>query len=176
MNKKVVVGGALTIVLIAAAIWFFGLSDREDPAVVAIREQFAQREGMSEQDRAALQTQIAGLSEEQRQMLFEPMMQSRAKEMQSRAYALLAMPENQRKAELDKMIDEMEQRRRSWAANGERCPFGPPGEMSAADRDRRMKGMLDRTTPEMRATMHQMTKMMNQRREERGMEPIRGPR
>jgi hypothetical protein len=103
-------------------------------------------------------------------------MQQRSPEMQTRVRALMSMSEEQRRAEPDKWIDDMEKRRRNWERDGEqRRPPGPSG-MDGADRDRRMKGRLDQTTPETRATIQQMMKMVNKRREERGMQPMRGPR
>ena len=48
--------------------------------------------------------------------------------------------------------------------------------MTAAQRDQRGKERLDRSTPEMRAKMDRFRDMINDRREERGLEPIEGGR
>ena len=177
MNRKHVIGGIALLLLLLLGVWWFR---GEDAEVAALREQMENREEMSDADRQAFGERMRSLSDAQRRQLFEPMMQARQAEMQQRVYALMSMPEAQRRAELDKWIDGMEQRRSQWQGRGGprgggpgNGGGGPPrGEMTSAQRAQRGKGRLDRSTPEMRATMTQFFKMVKERREERGMEPI----
>lgn len=176
MNRKYVTWGIVVCLLLLFGVWWFRGEDRE---VTALREQMENREEMSDADRDAFRERMRSLSDDQRRQLFEPMMQARQAEMQQRVYALMSMPESQRRKEIDNWIDEMEQRRSQWQGRrggGGSPPGGgggpPRGEMTSAQRAQRGKGRLDRSTPEMRAAMTQFFKMVRERREERGMEPI----
>ncbi|WP_425397733.1 hypothetical protein [Aeoliella sp.] len=179
MNRKRVIGVVIVCLMLLCGGWALGWFGGEDREVAALREQMENREDMTEAEREAFGERMRALSDDQRRALFEPMMQARQAEMQRRVMNLLSMPESQRRKELDKWIDDMEQRRRSWEdrrAAGNRGPGrfgGPPrGETSGARRAQRGKGRLDRSTPEMRAAMTQFFKMVNDRREERGLEPM----
>ncbi|TWT65408.1 hypothetical protein Pla123a_48760 [Posidoniimonas polymericola] len=174
MNKKQG-GAAAVLVLLLLAAWMLGLFGGEDAEVAELRQQFENREQLSEQDRDAFRDRIRDLSDEQRRQLFEPMMQGRMAGMQTRLYELQAMPRAERNRELDQMIDESEQRRREWETRrSDSPPRGDRGQMTDAQRDERRKSRLDRTTPEMRSTMQQMTRMINERRAERGLKPFEG--
>jgi len=89
-----------------------------------------------------------------------PMIQQR---INQRLDEFLSMSPEEQRAELDRRIDMMEENGGGRDANG-------------GGRARGGKGMLDRTTPEMRAKVTQMMGMMNDRRSERGLEPISSPR
>ncbi|MEM8865882.1 MAG: hypothetical protein AAGF31_10100 [Planctomycetota bacterium] len=195
MTRSRIAIAATSVALLAAAAWGFGLFGGEDGEVEAIRQQMANRSELSEADQQAVRDRIRNLSDNQRQQLFRPMMQAGFDRMRQRYNDLLAMPDDQRRAELDRMIDQMEDRRREWEARraereanrgagggeGRGAGGGEGGrrgfsQMSEAERDQRRKGMLDRTSPEMRATVTSMMNMVNDRREERGMEPLSSPR
>ena len=84
-------------------------------------------------------------------------------------------PEEQRQS-LDQMIDRMEQRRqrRETEGRGGEGRGGGRPDMTPQQRDQRRKQGLDRTTPEMRGMMDAFRDMINDRRQERGLEPIHG--
>lgn len=179
MNKKS--GAAIVLALLLLAAWMLGLFGGEDAEVAELRQQFENRDQLSEQDQQALRERVRSLSDDQRRLLFEPMMQQRINVMQTRLFELQAMPPQERNRELDRMIDESEQRRREWEARsadrppgGDRPPRGDRGQMTEAQRDERRKTRLDRSTPEMRSTMQQMTRLINARRAERGLPPLEG--
>lgn len=85
-------------------------------------------------------------------------------------------PEEQRQ-ELDKRIDEMEQRMKAGAGSGRPGGEGrgdgnrPPIDAKKAEEFR--KKMLDWTTPEQRAKFENGMNLFNERRKERGLEPIK---
>lgn len=178
MNRKHVFGSVLVCLVLLCGAWALGWFSGEDSEVQALLNEMQNQDQMTDEQRQAFRERMRSLDDSQRQMLFGSMMQARQAEMQSRVYALSSMPPAQRRAELDKWINDMESRRRSWeggrgGGGPDRGGGGPPrGEMTSAQRAQRGKSRLDRSTPEMRATMTQMMKMVNERREERGMEPI----
>ncbi len=128
MSKERVFGGIAVIGLVLLAGWTLGWFGGHDRQVTALREQMENREQLSDAERQAIGEQIRSLSDAQRSQLFEPMMQAQFNGMRDRVHQLMAMPEPQRRAELDQWIDEMENRRREWQARGDRGDRGgPPG-------------------------------------------------
>ncbi|WP_442484848.1 hypothetical protein [Aeoliella sp. SH292] len=180
MNRKHVFGAFVACLMLLSGAWAMGWFGGDDAEVAALIAEMQNQDDMTDEQRQAFRERMRSLDDGQRQMLFGSMMQARQAEMQSRVYALSAMPPAQRRAELDKWINDMESRRKQWEAGrgGRGAGLGgggggpPGGEMTSAERAQRGKSRLDRSTPEMRATMTQMMKMVNERREERGMEPI----
>lgn len=179
MNRKHVITTMIVCLLLLCGAWALGWLGGKDAEVAALLDEMQNQDDMTDEQRQAFRERMRSLDDSQRRQLFEPMMQRRQTEMQSRVYALSAMPPAQRRAELDKWINDMESRRQQWAGGRGggggpgRGEGGPPGgEMTSAERAQRGKSRLDRSTPEMRATMTQMMKMVNERREERGMEPM----
>ncbi|MGI9427884.1 MAG: hypothetical protein ACR2NM_04455 [Bythopirellula sp.] len=176
MNKKHAVAAGLILALLAGVGW--ALFSGEDQAVIEAKQQrnelFEKIDTLSpEQRRAefdALRESAQNLSEDQRRELRRGGRQF----MMQRVDRLLAMSAAERNQELDRMIDRMEERRQNRDA-GDGGPRGDRGgDMSPAERDQRRKQRLDRTSPQMRAKMDQMKDLMNQRREERGLEPLPG--
>ncbi len=84
---------------------------------------------------------------------------------------------------INKTIDEMEKMRAQWRGPtsrpaGEGGPRGdgnPPTEADRARRDQERQARMDATPPERKAKMAEFASAMNKRREERGLEPMRGP-
>jgi hypothetical protein len=181
-NRKLYGITALAVLVFAAWAWnwFDAGQYNDDPAVAELErlrdanigkdlsrdEQRAQREDFGKR--------MSGLSEEQRMAFFEssmpiwiPMMSKRFEQDYDKLMAMT--PEEQRK-EMDKRIDEME------ARGGP--PGGGPGggggrpQMDPKKMDEFRKKMLDWTTPEQRSKFENGMKMFNDRRKERGLQPL----
>jgi hypothetical protein len=180
-NRKLYGITALAVLIFAAWAWnwFDAGQYSDDPAVAELErlrdanigkelsrdEQRAQREDFGKR--------MSGLSEEQRMAFFEssmpiwiPMMSKRFEQDYDKLMAMT--PEEQRK-EMDKRIDEME------ARGGP--PGGGPGgggrpQMDPKKMDEFRKKMLDWTTPEQRSKFENGMKMFNDRRKERGLQPL----
>ncbi len=177
MRKQTVAVIAVAVVVLLLGIaWAFRWMGGEDAEVAEVRAQFENREQFSDADRQAMRERIGGLDESQRRQLFEPMRARFETTMRTTLTRLRSLNEAARRDELDTWIDAMENRSRQRQANR---GGGPPerfANMTQAERDALRKGMLDRTTPEMRATMDQLMTMVNDRRSERGLDRISSPR
>ncbi len=188
MNKKKTSIGAVMLVLVVGAGWAFGLFDTADPQVAELQklreETFGRMDQMSDEERRSqfqqFRQRVEGLSEDQRREFRESGREGFQQMMLQRMDRFFAMSPEEQTKELDEMIDRMEE----WRANREQGGGGGSGwgrgggrgKMTAAQRDQRGKERLDRTTPEMRAKMDRFRDMINERREERGLEPIEGGR
>jgi len=182
MNGRTIGGGVAAIICALVAAWalgwFEGQAYSDDPKVAELEklrdENVPKLQSLSEDERRAQREQFGkqmqGLTPPQRMAFFEssmpvfvPMM---AREFEKRYDELMAKsPEEQRK-ELDKRIDRMQ---------GRGGPPGPGGSRPNIDpkkMDEIRKKMLDWTTPEQRAKFENGMQLMNQRRKERGLEPL----
>ena len=185
MNKKLAIGGATTLVLffaIGCALFFLG--DRtysSDPVVAELqKERDVNLQRMDEMDdeerratREAFRDNIQGLSDDQRREFFEssrPMFMQMAQRRMDEFFSLTPEEQAQR---LDEIIDRQEAGQRE--GRGERSNRGDRRPRTAGERSERMKRMLDRTTPEMRARFSEFRRLINERREERGLPPSKGP-
>lgn len=176
MNKKHAVAAVVILTLLAGVGW--ALFSGEDAAVIEAKQKrdelFKKIDTLSREERRAefeaLRDSAKDLSEDQRREL----RQGGRQFMMQRVDRMLAMAPAERNEELDRMIDRMEERRQEGDA-GERGGRGDRGgNMSSAERDQRRKQRLDRSSPQMRAKMDKMKDLLNQRREERGLEPVQG--
>jgi hypothetical protein len=192
MDRKPIIGvAAMLIVAVMGAWalgWFGGGNYSDDPAVAELErardEALAKHDTMTDEQkreqRRAIESRAQGLTPEQRMALWESsaplMVPLMARQFEKRYDDFMKLsPEEQRK-ELDKRIDEMEQRMK--AGNGPGGPDGPgrgdgnrpPIDAKKADEFR--KKMLDWTTPEQRAKFENGINLFNERRKERGLEPI----
>lgn len=103
--------------------------------------------------------------------------------MRARIDAYFSLPADQRRAELDRQIDQEEMMRKAaelvgfgrgreggGGGNGSGAPRGgPPRSSSEEDRNRWRKQIIDSTTPEQRAEYVEYRQAMEQRRQQRGM-------
>ncbi len=96
-----------------------------------------------------------------------------AMRMEKRFDELMSMSAEEQRREFDKKIDEQiaREKERNAKKEGDRSRRGPP-KMSAEKMDEFRKKMQDWTTPEQRAKFQTIIGMYNQRRAERGLEPI----
>jgi hypothetical protein len=187
MNKQWAIGGmAIGFVLLCTAWamgWFSGDGYSEDPVVAeaeALRDQvLSQDEASRKENRSQIRQAMEGMNEEQRSSFMERSMpmfvRMGAAQMENRFDEFLTKsPEEQRK-EIDKKIDEQLARAKERAKNGEAGNRRGPPNMSPGKMDEFRKKMQDWTTPEQRAKFETVMGMYNDRREQRGLEPIKGP-
>jgi hypothetical protein len=182
MKGRTILGGVAAIICALVAAWAFGWFEGEaysdDPKVAELEklrdENVPKLQSLSEDERRAQREQFGkqmqGLTPQQRMAFFEssmpvfvPMM---AREFEKRYDELMAKsPEEQRK-ELDKRIDSMQ------ARGGPPGPGGSRPNIDPKKMDEIRKKMLDWTTPEQRAKFENGIQLMNQRRKERGLDPL----
>jgi len=128
--------------------------------------------------------ELEKLTDEQRDQWMRDHPPPFARAMQKRIRDFFELSPDKRKEALDRSIDEGEARRREmekrFAANGGRPGgFGPPfggRNMDSQQRASMAKRMLDNTSPQDRAQMSEYGRQMQERRRERGLPPMRGPR
>jgi len=174
----------IVLLLLAVAAWGFWL--RGDPQLAKVLELRGQLEGASGDQRRELwgqmREEVSKLSPEVRESLFA----DRRKEWEARERKQLneffAMSPEARIASLDKDIDRMERRRKAWEerqAQGN----GPPGSQgggpggpggrgrggSIEDPLQRARSYLNNSTPEDRAKRGEYRRMMQERRQQRGI-------
>ncbi len=184
MNKRKVVVAAVVIVLLAAgAAWALGMfgGDAEFAELNQMRAQmFANRDlpdAERQQLREQFRTRIDGLSEADRRRFFESSRGDWMQHAQERMDEFFALPEAERQARLDEMIDHMLERQRQRAQNPDAGNRGPGrggrggwANLTDAQREQRAKQRLDRSTPKMRAQRDEFRRQMTQRMEERGVQ------
>ena len=183
MDKNKFLYGITAIAVLLFAAWVWGWFDAgqysEDPKVAELQKirdenvakmKDASRDELRDQ-RSAMRAQMEGLSEEQRMEFFEssmpifvPLMAKRFEEDYDK---LMAMTPAEQRQEMDKRIDEMESRGGPGGPGGPGRGGRPPLDPQKMDQFR--KKMLDWTTPEQRAKFENGMKMMNERRQERGL-------
>lgn len=182
-NKMKLIGVFVAIGLSAALA--LGMFYGTDPQVAELEkmrdENIGRMDQMSENEqraqRDAFRERIGELSEEQRRQFFESSRPMFQKMMLDRMNSFLQLPPEQQKEQLDEIIDRMEERRANRdGGGGGRGQGAGRGNRSEAQRDQRRKERLERSTPEMRAKMDQFKDMLNDRRAERGLDPIEGGR
>jgi hypothetical protein len=195
-HKKKVISIALALL---AAIGWAMLPPAEDPQVAKVRELqqklFAEPPGSDskvpfEQRREAfgeLRREMEKLAPEERDKLMRENPPPFVRRFQKDISDFFELPPEKRKEALDRHIDTMEKMRRDmqqrFAKQGGPpeggFPRGGPGPRGGMDPGRRAgfaKRMLDNTTPESRAQMNEFMRQMQDRRRERGMPALPGPR
>lgn len=189
MEKNKIYYGVTALVVLLFAAWAWGWFDAgqysDDPAIAELEklrdENVAKMKGLSDEQmrdqmreqREGMREKMEGLSEEQRMSFFEssmpifmPMMAKRFEDDYDKMMAMT--PEEQRK-EMDKRIDEMEARGGPGGPGGGGPGRGGRPPMDPKKMDEIRKKMLDWTTPEQRSKFENGMRMMNERREERGL-------
>jgi len=174
MNKKNTFTAMGILALLATIGWaLFSGEDAELAAAKQMRDDLFQKvDTLSSEERRAgreaIREKMQDFSPDQRREFGQGMRQF----FMQRVDKLLAMSPEEQTQELDKMIDRMEEMRGNREARGGERRGDRGGDMSSAERDQRRKQRLDRSTPEMRAKRDAMRDLINQRREERGLDPI----
>jgi len=185
MDKKKTAIGAVMLALVVGAGWALGFFDTTDPQVAELQklreETFDRMDQMSDEERRSqfqeFRQRVEGLSEDQRREFRESGREGFQQMMVQRMDQFFAMTPKEQTKRLDELIDRTEE----WRANRDQAGGGGSGwgrggggrgNMTPAQRDQRSKERLDRSTPEMRAKIDRFVDIMNERREQRGLEPI----
>jgi len=195
-KRKIAIGVALVLLAaIAWAIWPQG----ENPQVAKVRamqqELFADGPGRdstvpSEERRKAFgefRQEMEKLTPDERDKLMRDNPPPFVRRMKKDISEFFELPLEKRKEALDRHIDNFEKMRRGmeqrFAQSGGRPGggFGPGGGggrsgMNPAGRANMAKRMLDNTTPQDRAERSEFMRQMQDRRRERGLPPMPGPR
>ena len=193
-NSKMPLMGLLVIAGLGLA-WFLGVFEGVDPAV-AEAERYRDTElknamNLPEAERRnvwqGMRERVDKLNEEQRKAFEESSRPIREQMFITYVKNLQQMPKADRDKVLDQFIDRMQEGRARAEANrgsGNSNDSGSGDDedrrnrwrnMSDAEREEFRKKMLDRTSPEMRAIWDAGMDMLNERMEERGLEPIKFP-
>ena len=205
--KQKKIFAALVVVFLLAALGWALLPAGVDPQLARVTELqqklFSEQSPLKPDERRAafgeLRQEFEKLTPEQRDKMMRDNPPPFVRQMQKNIRSYFELPADQRKAALDRQIDEMESRRRQmterFAKAGGPPGGGPPGggpgfgggppgggpggNRGATDPQRRMemtRRMLDNTTPEDRAMMSEYMRQVQDRRRERGMPQLPGPR
>lgn len=183
MNGKSWTLGGVVLVLLLTLAWQRGWFEREAPEIAELKAIAAQpaTEERGKAVRETIREQMQAIpTDEGRRSYFEsaapvliPLMAMQF-EAQYDQFMKLS-PEEQRK-ELDKRIDEMEARMKSRPAPGA-SPAGAGGgerrpPMDPKRADEIQKKMIAHTTPQQRAKFEDGMRRVNERRKERGLDPL----
>ena len=187
MDKRTIAGGIALLGMLLAAAWWMGWLDGESADITQIKQLAVQppSEDRDKQMREVVREKMQGMTPEQRQSYFESMapvfIPLMAMQFEQRYDAHMAKsPEEQRKA-LDQVIDQMENGRRGAQQQQQSRPPGQAGgggarrTMDPKKADEMRKKMLAYVTPQQRSKFDNGIQMLNQRRKERGLEPIKPP-
>lgn len=194
MKKRNLVLVGLLVVIAAGLGWAFwpAGTDPQVARVVELQEKLFSGDQLPSEDRRKafdeLRQEVENLSPEQRGQLEQRMRDNPppfVRQMQKNVVAYFDMSPEERRAALDKQIDEMERMRKEFEkrrgqGGGPGGPrTGPPGgfggNMSAAQRNEMRKRMLDNTSPQQRAMFDEYFRDIIERRKERGLPPFPGP-
>jgi hypothetical protein len=125
---------------------------------------------------------MENLSEKEREQLHENMMPVFMARMRKDIDQYFELPEEQRTAYLDEMIDRDEERRQHWRDRRPPEDNNRNGQNDSRRRGRgrhwgpeHLKRMIENTPPQDRARFMEFRKAMRKRREERGLPERRGP-
>jgi hypothetical protein len=194
MKKRNVLLTAALVAIAGALAWAF-LPVGPDPQVAKVvelqKKLFNEDSPVPREERrkafGELRQEMEKLTPQQRDQIMRDNPPPFFRRMQENIVAYFDLPQDQRTAALDKQIDEMEKQRKEWAKRrAERNAGGgarPPGaargfgrNMDPAQQNQRRKQMLDNTSPQQRAMFGEYFRQLQQRRQERGLPPMRGPR
>lgn len=177
-------GIAALCVVVLCLFWWLGWFGGEDELVAqtrAVMEKPREDQTKEEQQdlRDAWRERFSGLTDEQRQAMFETMMPVFIPMMMGqfeREYdKFMAMSPEEQQAKLDDRIDRMEQRGGPGGQGGPGGGGGGPRNMDPKRMAEFQKKWLAFTTPEQRAKLDNGIQIFNNRRQERGLAPIQIP-
>jgi len=172
----------LLMITCLGAAWFTGLIG-PDSRLAEIRDLQAKLgdQSLSDKDRRAvfeeMRTKMDALPEDARRKLWEDR-RGQGPRMGVSPSKLLAMPEDKRNAELDKMLDRMVDFQKQAAKNGQGGPGGPGGRgpggpggggPGGGQQNQWRNRMLSSMPAENRATWSIMRQLMQARAEQRGI-------
>jgi hypothetical protein len=190
-NKKRTIIGVIFVLLLLVATGAWAMWKREDPQVALVRNMMAEMENIPDNQRreqfGKVRDEMEKLTEEQRDTMRDEMRGRWEQRENERMKEFFNMTAAQQTAELDKIIDRMENWRKEREKNGDQRrdrgdrgnrgdrggiraqSFGTDanGSVGASSRD---KSRLDRGNPENRAYRDQFRRMMAERMKQRGIQ------
>ena len=185
MNKQGVIGVVTVCGIGVCAAWAMGWfadgkysDDPEVAKVEKLRDEILENDASErEAGRGKIREAMEGMNDAQRTSFMESSMpifvRMGAMQMEKRFDEFLDMSPEEQRREIDRKIDEQIAREKQRKADqGDDRRRGGPRKLSPEKRDEFRKKMQDWTTPEQRAKFQTVIGMYNERREERGLEPI----
>jgi hypothetical protein len=180
MKKRVFVSGIAIILLGLGLAWLFGWfgGSRAMAEVQELQTKLADP-ALKDGDRRALRDQLRAkmdaLSPAARDAIRDANREKFQQRMSDHMAKILAMAGAEQTKALDEDIDRMEklraQRDAAAKTNTANRPAARGGYRPDADLVNRVRNRLDRSTPQMRAQRDQYTRLVNQRRQQRGLPP-----
>jgi hypothetical protein len=194
-KKKWTIAIVLLLVLLSG-LGAWAMSSGKDPHVAKVEALRAQMDNATGDQRRELRSQMRAEFEQMPEAAREQFFADRQQEFEARQAKELseffAKPYAEQMAIIDKQIDESERRRKEWqqrqqngGAQANRQGFGGPGggrgfggpggggrarSNDPAAALQRGKNYLDRTSPESRAQRSEQRRMMQMRRQQRGLQ------
>lgn len=184
MNRFLVFGAGTILVLsvgIGCLVYSWGGQPYSNDAAVAQLEKerdayLNNRQTTSPKERQAIhqafRNRLQDLSDVQKREFFRRTQPFFIQLARQRIEQFFHMSSPEQKKKMDAWIDR-QQVWQSQSVRQEELNRNRPA-TSTEQRSQRMKRMLDATNPELRASFHRLRRMINQRRRERGLEPLQG--
>ena len=190
-NKKRTIIAVIFVLLLLVATGAWAMWKREDPQVALVRDMMDDMENIPDNQRreqfGKVRDEMEKLTEEQRDTMRDEMRGRWEQRENERMKEFFNMTAEQQTAELDKIIDRMENWRKEREKDGDQRrdrgdrggrgdlgnirpqSFGTDanGSVGASSRD---KARLDRGNPENRAYRDQFRRMMAERMKQRGIQ------
>jgi colicin import membrane protein len=200
------IGVVSTLLVIGMGFWFvkYLRASSQVARVKELRQQLAESSKLPEAQRRELWTEMRQemqqLPETTRREMWQEQRAGFEKRMDDDMRKVLLLPPDQRSAAIDKQIDEMEKRRKEWDQRrqqqqaSKQAGGGPePNAGGRGDRQRgggrqraadptgkagleRTKRRLDQSTPEQRAMREEYRRLVEARRQQRGLAASSWPR
>lgn len=182
MNMRNAVIGTVVLLLLVAIAWLFGFIGGTDPAVAElqqIRDQMSADLPDAERDqlRDQFRQRLASLSDDQRRAVFAAGREQWQQRSEQRMDEFFAMSRPDQQKRLDESINRMLERRnqpnqnQAAANRNGRGDRGGGRNMTEAQRDARAKQRLDRSTPKERAQRAEYRRRLQERLQQRGINP-----
>jgi hypothetical protein len=185
MDKQKTTVSVVVLLLLALGAWWFGLFGGTDPAIAALeqmREKLSDR-NLSDDQRRQLRddfrASLDSMSDDQRRAFFQNGRQFWMQRAEQRMDQFFAMAASDQQRQLDDMLNRIAAgRNQAPGANSPQRRSASPrgdgsrgGNMTDAQRDERAKRRLDRSSPKMRAQFAEFRRRLNERAQQRGIDP-----
>lgn len=199
-KRQWLIAGTILLLVIGSGWWAYGYFRGDDMAAINALRDKLRDDNLTDDQRRALFGQMREewekLSPEQQHQARQSREERFNRDMEKRLTAFFQLSPAEREKELDKEIDEMEKRRKEWEkrrqergrdgnrnqnrldGGGGRGGWGggQRGPSTGEQRLQRQKDRLSATTPELRAMRSDYFRMLQDRRQARGLPPFGGGR
>jgi hypothetical protein len=185
MDKQKATASVVVLLFLALGAWALGLFGGTDPAIAALqqlREELSDRslsDSQRQQLRDDFRARLDSMSDDQRRAFFQNGRQFWMQRAEQRMDQFFAMAASDQQRQLDDMLNRMAAGRNQASGGNrpQRRSAGPRGNgirggnMTDAQRDERAKRRLDRSSPKMRAQLAEFRRRLNERAQQRGIDP-----